>query len=148
MHSHAHAVFKHVFHVIFFEVLRLARNLAPGSLMIDAGVFDGTDWSLMGILASATVLGFEPLLENRKLIDDRLPARLGEYGHGKSHTFLQIEPGEAVPLQSLRGFPVRLFFCGIVVKSDSDSALRCCKDVIPTVHKRHLKKKNSVCGCI
>jgi len=65
--------------------------------MIDAGVFDGTDWSLMGILASATVLGFEPLLENRKLIDDRLPARLGEYGHGKSHTFLQIEPGEAVP---------------------------------------------------
>eukprot|EP00434_Breviolum_minutum_P033651 symbB.v1.2.029778.t1/scaffold3296.1/size59544/2 len=80
------------------SVLRLARNLAPGSLMIDAGVFDGTDWSLMGILASATVLGFEPLLENRKLIDDRLPARLqAEYGHGKSHTFLQIEPGEAVP---------------------------------------------------
>ena len=110
--------------------------------MIDAGVFDGTDWSLMGILASATVLGFEPLLENRKLIDDRLPARLqAEYGHGKSHTFLQIEPGEAVPLQSLRGFPVRLFFCGIVVNSDSDSALRCCKDVIPTVHERHLKQK-------
>ena len=95
----------------FLRFLRLARNLAPGSLMIDAGVFDGTDWSLMGILASATVLGFEPLLENRKLIDDRLPARLqAEYGHGKSHTFLQIEPGEAVPLQSLRGFSSAVVF--------------------------------------
>ena len=99
-----------MFSMSIFEVLRLARNLAPGSLLIDAGVFDGTDWSLMGILASATVLGFEPLLENRKLIDDRLPARLGEYGHGKSHTFLPIEPGEAVSLQILRGFPCVVFF--------------------------------------
>ena len=80
-----------------FEVLRLARNLPPGSLLIDAGVFDGTDWSLMGILAGATVIGFEPLLENRKLIDDRLPVRLSEYGQTSAHTFLHIEPGEAVP---------------------------------------------------
>ncbi|CAK9109161.1 unnamed protein product [Durusdinium trenchii] len=83
------------------SVLRLARNLKPGSLLIDAGVFDGTDWSLMGILAGATVLGFEPLAENRKLISDRLPVRLGEqrqHGRGEeAHTFLQIEPGESVP---------------------------------------------------
>ena len=80
-----------------FEVLRLARNLPPGSLLIDAGVFDGTDWSLMGILAGATVIGFEPLLENRKLIDERLPVRLSEYGQLSAHSFLHIEPGEAVP---------------------------------------------------
>jgi len=80
-----------------FEVLRLARNLPPGSLLIDAGVFDGTDWSLMGILAGATVIGFEPLLENRKLIDDRLPVRLSEYDQTSAHTFLHIEPGEPVP---------------------------------------------------
>lgn len=79
------------------SVLRLARNLPPGSLLIDAGVFDGTDWSLMGILAGATVIGFEPLLENRKLIDDRLPVRLSEYDQTSAHTFLHIEPGEAVP---------------------------------------------------
>lgn len=54
----------------------------------------------MGILAGATVLGFEPLAENRKLISDRLPVRLGEqrqHGRGEeAHTFLQIEPGESV----------------------------------------------------
>ena len=42
------------------EVLRLARNLPPGAIMVDAGVFDGTDWSLMGILAGATVIGISP----------------------------------------------------------------------------------------
>ena len=51
----------------------------------------------MGILAGATVIGFEPLLENRKLIDDRLPVRLSEYADFpmKAHSFLPIEPGEA-----------------------------------------------------
>ena len=37
---------------------------------------------------------------------------------------------------------MRCFFCGIerIVNSDSDSPLRCCKD-IPTVRKRHLKQE-------
>ncbi|CAE7533492.1 CYP71D11 [Symbiodinium sp. CCMP2592] len=83
------------------SVLRLARNLPPGAIMVDAGVFDGTDWSLMGILAGATVIGFEPLRENRKLVEERLPAALQQEGYEKGlHTafsFLTVAPGEAVP---------------------------------------------------
>ena len=83
--------------VALSKVLRLARNLPAGSLLIDAGVFDGTDWSLMGILAGVTVVGFEPLRENRKLVSDRLPVQLGEYQRsGDAYTFLHIEPGEPV----------------------------------------------------
>ena len=79
-------------------MLRLARNLRPGELLIDAGVFDGTDWSLQGILAGATVVGFEPLRENRRLIDDRLPAQLlREQQLLEAHSFLELVPGEAVP---------------------------------------------------
>ncbi|CAK9053193.1 unnamed protein product [Durusdinium trenchii] len=60
-----------------------------------ARVFDGTDWSLMGILAGATVLGFEPLAENRKLISDRLPVRLGEQRqHGRGEEAHTTEPSK------------------------------------------------------
>ena len=83
-------------------MLRLARNLREGELLIDAGVFDGTDWSLQGILAGATVLGFEPLKENRRLIDDRLPVRLSEHSLSRKHSFLEVPPGEPVPLRPWR----------------------------------------------
>eukprot|EP00933_Yihiella_yeosuensis_P080773 TRINITY_DN9425_c1_g1_i1.p1 TRINITY_DN9425_c1_g1~~TRINITY_DN9425_c1_g1_i1.p1 ORF type:complete len:543 (-),score=84.84 TRINITY_DN9425_c1_g1_i1:137-1765(-) len=86
--------------------LRLARSLQPGEVMVDAGVFDGTDWSVMGILSGATVIGFEPLAENRRLVSERLPIALGDLGLVEEsctdiyHTFLRLEPGEMKPRTS------------------------------------------------
>ncbi|CAE7535539.1 CYP71D11, partial [Symbiodinium natans] len=96
------------------SVLRLARNLRPGAILVDAGVFDGTDWSLMGILAGATVLGFEPLRENRKLVDERLPAQLHQHGHpqgtiAQAYSFLPIAPGEPAQASDLAAMTCRDF---------------------------------------
>ena len=96
------------------QVLRLARNLRPGAILVDAGVFDGTDWSLMGILAGATVLGFEPLRENRKLVDERLPAQLHQHGHpqgtiAQAYSFLPIAPGEPAQASDLAAMTCRDF---------------------------------------
>ncbi|CAE8586486.1 unnamed protein product, partial [Polarella glacialis] len=90
------------------STLRMARYLSPGAVLVDAGVFDGTDWSLMGIMAGATVLGFEPLATNRQLVGERLPAALEKYWalaaddscRGPSHTLLHVVPGEAIPRTS------------------------------------------------
>lgn len=85
----------------------LVHGLGPGSLVIDAGVFDGTDWSLFSVAAGATVIGFEPMPTNRQLIKERFPAALEELRPGvqrnadgatcRRHTFLDVRPGEAVP---------------------------------------------------
>jgi len=92
--------------------LQLVRGLDPGALLVDAGVFDGTDWTLHGVLAGATVLGFEPVSRNLELFKARFPGRLGEAlpdvevaadassGSSKAcqlHTMLPVAPGEAVP---------------------------------------------------
>ncbi|CAK0806366.1 unnamed protein product [Prorocentrum cordatum] len=83
--------------------MTVARGLRQGSLLVDAGVFDGTDWSLAGVLAGATVVGFEPLLKNRRLFESRFPAALGEAapqaraGGCRAHTLLDVAPGRGAP---------------------------------------------------
>lgn len=89
--------------------LRLMKNLGPGSLIIDAGVFDGTDWSLAGVLSGATVIGFEPLPENHAVFEDRFPdalekelieANISIAATGrpcKHYTLLPVTPGGRVP---------------------------------------------------
>jgi len=85
----------------------LVRGLRPGALVVDAGVFDGTDWSLFSVLAGAIVLGFEPLATNRALIEERFPPALESLRPGatldpegrrcRRHTLLPVAPGEGAP---------------------------------------------------
>lgn len=92
------------------SVFHLAQGLPQGSILIDAGAFDGSDWAMEGVLAGATVLSFEPLLKNRRLFEQRFPealatafmercglsaeeARLSQH----RYTMLPVRPGERVP---------------------------------------------------
>lgn len=93
--------------------LRLASSLRQSDVLVDAGVFDGTDWTLQGILAGATVLGFEPLAENRRLVDVRLPEALAAKGpecnnYSTFHTILDIKPGESIPQAEWKNVLARL----------------------------------------
>eukprot|EP00928_Gymnodinium_smaydae_P012628 TRINITY_DN1457_c5_g1_i1.p1 TRINITY_DN1457_c5_g1~~TRINITY_DN1457_c5_g1_i1.p1 ORF type:complete len:522 (+),score=108.34 TRINITY_DN1457_c5_g1_i1:136-1701(+) len=88
--------------------MNLVQSLPPGALVIDAGVFDGTDWSAQSVAAGATVLGFEPSRKNWRLFQERFPAALGVArkersvpsripSSCRSHSMLRIEPGEVAP---------------------------------------------------
>lgn len=83
--------------------LQLAYGMRPGQLLIDAGVFDGTDWALAGVVAGATVLGFEPIAKNRRLFQERFPEAVAmelpqaATPHCQFYTMLAVVPGEAVP---------------------------------------------------
>lgn len=90
----------------------LLQGLPPGALVVDAGVFDGTDWSLEGVLAGARVLGFELSRRNTRLFEERFPpalaakrpeavATLAAVGAMplacRRYTMLRVEPGEHAP---------------------------------------------------
>lgn len=76
--------------------------------MIDAGVFDGTDWTVAGVRSGATVLGFEPIAKNRHLFRQRFPLVLSQESsvaamamsslhQCKFYTMLELTPGEGFP---------------------------------------------------
>jgi len=91
----------------------LVRELQPGAFVIDAGVFDGTDWTMHSVLAGATVIGFEASPTNLRLFQERFPLSLGiedpnvvlpldissddNRKQCRRHTVLRVEPGEPAP---------------------------------------------------
>lgn len=98
--------------------LQLAYGMRPGSLLIDAGVFDGTDWTLAGVAAGATVLGFEPVGKNRRLFQERFPPAVAkelpeiDANHCHFHTILPVAPGEAMPQHKWNDFYPAQNACG------------------------------------
>jgi len=94
--------------------LSIAHGMKPGSLLIDAGVFDGTDWTVAGVVAGATVLGFEPMGKNQRLFEERFPEALAvELPEAATpqcqfYTSLPVVPGEPMPrLKWVDVFPAR-----------------------------------------
>merc|ERR1719272_367339 len=77
--------------------------MKPGSLLIDAGVFDGTDWTVAGVVAGATVIGFDPVGKNRRLFEERFPpavaAVLPQHATPQCqfYTMLPVVPGQSTP---------------------------------------------------
>lgn len=90
--------------------LGLARSLQPGMLLIDAGAFDGTDWTATAVAGGATVLAFEPLPDNHQLFEKRFPAALEQFQQRRPviaadaggstssrYTMLPVLPGQPEP---------------------------------------------------
>eukprot|EP00405_Crypthecodinium_cohnii_P034427 CAMPEP_0206532094 /NCGR_PEP_ID=MMETSP0325_2-20121206/4155_1 /ASSEMBLY_ACC=CAM_ASM_000347 /TAXON_ID=2866 /ORGANISM="Crypthecodinium cohnii, Strain Seligo" /LENGTH=531 /DNA_ID=CAMNT_0054028461 /DNA_START=45 /DNA_END=1636 /DNA_ORIENTATION=- len=122
----------------------LVRGLRPGALVIDAGVFDGTDWSLFSVARGLTVIGFEPLETNRRLVDERFPEALLQLRPGslylpdgrpcRRHTLLPIVPGEPMPREPW----AEVFASSGGGGSSSSSSLPACPIVAPTENEEGL----------